>query len=392
MAFPVVIGPDTVLESSFLGTGYSVELLDLIEKLGAYSSRLPYGTSTTSATIGTGVQTFVVETERLFIAGDLIRAYNSAGNYMEGSLTSYDEVTGSLEMDCTRAVGAGTFAVWNLVPSGTMSVPVPMDRGGSPATSIANLPKVLGILDKNYTTVCESNFFTKFDSALPYPFYSEVDGGTVESEGNSGALITGNYAGIIQLSVPASGAKAFLSYGQKGFLYLGDGGDMDYQARVLPPVGDGVVARFGMMSDTLSNLGDQFSGFGFGFEITYYTLGGYYVISMVVNDGESVYRKYLNYLTEGVIGDYCMRFSASDKTVRMGATMENVRNPYDRTQQYEPYIIDVSKFYARLNSGAALKRAGLLRPFFYAENTGSTTAGRILPVDSFVTTRFLRRG
>lgn len=392
MPFPIVIGPDTVLEASFLGTGYSAAILDLVDKLGTYSSRLPYGTSESSATIGTGTQTFSIETGRLFIAGDSVRAYNSAGNYMEGTVTSYGELDGTLVTEMTTAVGAGTYTLWNLVPSGTMPVPVPMDRGGSPATSITDLPKALGILNKNYTTVCESNFFTKFDAAAPYPFYSEVSGGTVASEGNVGAAISGNYAGIIQLSVPALDGKAFLSYGQKGFLYLGDGGDMDYQARVFPPVGDGVIARVGMMSDTLTNLGDQFSGFGFGFEITYYTAGGYYVISMVVNDGESVYRKFLDYMTEGVVSELCMRFSASDKTVRMSNTMESVRNPYDFTSGTGPYIVDISKFYKRLNSGAALKRAGLLRPFFYAENTGSTTAGRILPADSFVVTRFLRRG
>ena len=391
MTFPVVIGTDTILESAFTGTGYTVAFLDLIEKLANYAIRLPYGTSTTSVTIGIGAKEFTIQTGRLFLAGDSVRAFNSTGNYMEGTVVSYVDSTGVLTVSSSLAVGAGTYSAWNLVPSGTTSIPIPISRGGSPSTSLANLPKALGLLNKNYTTVCESTFLDELDASVPYPFYVETEEATIEPGGNT-VVGSGVYSGVLQLSVPSAGSKAFISYGSSGFLYLGDGGDMDFHARILPPVGDGVVARVGFMVDALTNSTDQFESFGFGFEVSYYAAGSYYVTHLVVNDGYSVVRLYLDTLTSGVASDFCLRFSAADKTVRLGNTMESVRNPFDRASNFQPMVVSLKKFYERLNSGVTLKRAGLLRPFFYAENLNSTTSGRSLLIDSFVTTRFLRRG
>lgn len=390
MSFPVVIGSDTVLESAFSGTGYTTAFLDLIEKLGNYSKRLPYGTSTSSVAIGTGTKVFQVQTGRLFTVGDSVRAFNSSSNLMEGVVVSYNEATGDLTVNVSLTLGAGTFSAWNLVPTGTVSVPMPMSRGGSPTTSLENLPKALGLRNKTSVMVCESNFFHDVTDQY-HPFYFEYgNSGTFVSGGNVEGAISGNYAGVALLSVPAQEDSAFVSYGDKGFIYLGDGGDLEFQARTLPPTGDGVVVRLGLMVDMENNLSDQFSGFGFGFELTYN--GSSYTVSAVVNDGEDVHRTYIATMEAATIQNLCIRFCASDKTVRLSDGMEQVRNPFDYLNPFNFLSVSLKKFFTRLESGAALKRAGLLRPFFFAENSEATSPTRSFPLDSFVCTRFIRRG
>lgn len=400
MSFPVYIGLDTFEESQFSGLGYTGAFLALIEALGRHCIRTPYSASDTSLTLGTGIMSITVDVNCSFQIGDHVRAFNSLTTFMEGMVVSFDMTSGEAEpfenlvVDFTKFTGTGTYSSWTIVPTGITECPMPMSRGGSPATTLADLPKSLGMRNKQNVVVCESNFFSKLSTTNPYPFYKEVlTGGSVDSDGNVGAGIYGSSPGIALLTVPAPGGKAFLSYGDRGFLYLGDGGDLQFQCRGFAPTTAGVIIRLGLMVDVDNNLSDQFQSFGFGFEI--YSQDGSYQVIAVVNDGTNIFKSRIGVMVVGEtreVYDFCLRYCASDGSVTLGSSMEQVRNPYDYPYTAEHLQVNVKPFFDRLNSGAALKRAGLLRPFFYAENLTAEGSGIDFAIDSFVTTRYIRRG
>lgn len=74
------------------------------------------GSSTTSLTIGTGAKTFVSSTGRNWQIGQPIRiAYTTTpSNYMDGQVTAYNSVTGSMTVTVTAVGGSGTQANWTL--------------------------------------------------------------------------------------------------------------------------------------------------------------------------------------------------------------------------------------------------------------------------------------
>lgn len=78
------------------------------------------GTSTTSLAIGAGPKTFTTQTGKTFIPGTFVQAISqaSAANYMYGTVTSYDSVTGALVLDVVVVGGSGTLADWNIFFSG----------------------------------------------------------------------------------------------------------------------------------------------------------------------------------------------------------------------------------------------------------------------------------
>jgi hypothetical protein len=73
--------------------------------------------SATSLTIGAGPQTFATQTGLAYTVGARARASSNANstNYMEGLVTAYNPVTGSLTINVTRVGGSGsTAADWNI--------------------------------------------------------------------------------------------------------------------------------------------------------------------------------------------------------------------------------------------------------------------------------------
>lgn len=72
------------------------------------------GTSVTSLTIATGAQSFTTQSGKSWVAGMAMFLYNSAGNYMVCTVTSYSSTT--LVLNCTSFVGTGTFTSWSVYP------------------------------------------------------------------------------------------------------------------------------------------------------------------------------------------------------------------------------------------------------------------------------------
>lgn len=74
------------------------------------------GTSTTSLLVGTGTQSFTIETGRAFSPGQsVVLAYNvTPTTQMTGTITSYNSTTGAVVMNVTGTSGSGTYADWTL--------------------------------------------------------------------------------------------------------------------------------------------------------------------------------------------------------------------------------------------------------------------------------------
>ncbi len=104
-------------------------------------------TSATSQTIGLGTFTFATQAGKSFFAGEQIQIASNANgaNYIHGYVQSYSGTT--LVVVGTDTGGAGTFADWNIVVSGTQGTPggtvtltgdVTGTGSGTFATTLAN--------------------------------------------------------------------------------------------------------------------------------------------------------------------------------------------------------------------------------------------------------------
>jgi hypothetical protein len=72
--------------------------------------------STTSLTIGTGNQSFAMTTGKAFTVGQQVRVASTAvpTNWMDGTLTAYNSVTGAATVNVTNTNGSATVASWNI--------------------------------------------------------------------------------------------------------------------------------------------------------------------------------------------------------------------------------------------------------------------------------------
>jgi hypothetical protein len=93
-------------------------------------------TSTTPLTIATGTQSLTVETGLALSVGQTVIIANSSSNKMEGTITSYNSLTGALVANVTSVVGSGTFSSWSISLSGA--------PGPAGATGITGIQGIQG--------------------------------------------------------------------------------------------------------------------------------------------------------------------------------------------------------------------------------------------------------
>ena len=107
-------------------------------------------TSTTSIAIGTGAQTLTIQASKQIIAGQFLQIASNANaaNYMHGSVTSYDNVAGTLVMNITDIGGSGTHADWNVSISGTQGTQGPVGPAGPGGTVTTTGTPTTGSLTK----------------------------------------------------------------------------------------------------------------------------------------------------------------------------------------------------------------------------------------------------
>lgn len=85
------------------------------DELNAWAGAYVQSTSSTSSTsnsIGTGSKSFTVEAGKGYKTNMYVRLSASAGNYMDGLVTSYSGT--SLVVNVTRTAGSGTFTSWDI--------------------------------------------------------------------------------------------------------------------------------------------------------------------------------------------------------------------------------------------------------------------------------------
>lgn len=102
----------------------------------AQSALLAPGTSASSTTailIGTGTKTFTIETDKLFVEGMTLKA-DSAGNWIIGTVSSYNSGSGELVLNATTISGVGTYSDWTI----SISAPIPDVPGGYNLFSFQN--------------------------------------------------------------------------------------------------------------------------------------------------------------------------------------------------------------------------------------------------------------
>lgn len=79
-------------------------------------------TSTTSNTIGVGTKTFTVTAGKNWLPGVTLQMFNSIGNLMLGTITSYSSTT--LVVESTSFQGSGTYTLWYLgIPVSALTNP-----------------------------------------------------------------------------------------------------------------------------------------------------------------------------------------------------------------------------------------------------------------------------
>ena len=107
--------------------------------------------SLTSLTVGTGSQTFTVNTnatDTAFIVGNRVRLVNSSVNYMDGVITAYSGTSMTVLVDGTA--GSGTYTAWFVTLTGSVGGVTSFSgnsTGLTPATPTAGAISLAGTLN-----------------------------------------------------------------------------------------------------------------------------------------------------------------------------------------------------------------------------------------------------
>ena len=181
--------------------------------------------STTSVTVGTGTQTFTVQTGLDYRVGNTIHIYqtNNGNNTMDGTVVSYNSGTGSLVLNITSITGSGTISNWTIAGYGGV---LESDDEGATWKQLGQWP--FSSLDKVKTISGDPNIYGKVYvgfNGSGYVYYSS-DGPhlrTIAFSPSSGSEIVGSTTTLtLGLSEPVTVA------GGTPTLALNDGGTATY--------------------------------------------------------------------------------------------------------------------------------------------------------------------
>lgn len=87
-------------------------------------------TSTTTLSISAATKTLTIDTGLAYTAGENVVIYNNASNYMYGTISSYDAVSGVMIASVYTAIGSGNYASWSVNLSGIQGVTGPTGPTG----------------------------------------------------------------------------------------------------------------------------------------------------------------------------------------------------------------------------------------------------------------------
>lgn len=110
------------------------------------------GTSTTSVTVGTGTKTFTTQTNKNFLAGEIVQVASASNvnTFMAGTVQSYNSASGVLIIAVPSTFGntgnsGSTAADWNISLSGVQGIP------GQVGTGVADMKNQTFVSGTDYT-------------------------------------------------------------------------------------------------------------------------------------------------------------------------------------------------------------------------------------------------
>lgn len=97
-------------------------------------------TSVTSLTVGTGNQTFTIQTGKAYVVGQTVVIANTAtpANQMTGIITAYNSGTGSMTVNVSTIGGSGTFTAWTISMGVVVSSTLPSQTGNANKALVSN--------------------------------------------------------------------------------------------------------------------------------------------------------------------------------------------------------------------------------------------------------------
>jgi len=130
-------------------------------------------TSSTSLSISTGIKNFTVDPGLSYSIGQTILISNSASNRMEGTLTSYDPLTGAISVNVNTATGSGSFASWQVNLNGA---PGPAGTAGATWLTGTGAPAAAsGLVNDLYLNTNNGDYYKK-TGANTWTFQANLSG------------------------------------------------------------------------------------------------------------------------------------------------------------------------------------------------------------------------
>lgn len=300
--YPFVLNGNSYQLTSFENFAYTTGIPNSMSDLVRECLLLHKGTSTTSASIGTGSKSFTTQAGLAFRTGDIVSVADATApqtNRMWGTILSYNFTSGSLVVSVYGLVGSGTKSNWLISVGGcssdfgASSDIIAIDNGGTGYgnDSFTSPSAFLGLgepsmhMEEIYEDwVGNVGRWSNVDITVhaaqpPWRSYGErafnkwgdpnpdtdTDAGTY--------LLTANIA-----SSELYGRSAFLLYGNSGFVHAGRGA-MTWETVLVKPGASGYGFRCGLKAYGSGEIGSIFSygGIGFGAE-ELVNNGRYYVV------------------------------------------------------------------------------------------------------------------
>ncbi len=315
MPFPVTIFGQTFQESDFLGLNYVQGIPDSLDKLGELNAAAQSWNSVSSATLDGSplvltIATGIVDALDNSIEQVVVRAYNSAGNYVDGTVTSYNAVNGELVIEPWYITGAGTYASWTvtvLLRGGTgEEVVLGADAGGTGIYTtttdarlgfMAPLPGMGYVMQEEFLFGLPNYVPGTNPTSTPWVYRSQ------QLAALAGPSIA-NLAGVAQVGYYSGSDASSLSYGPRGFLSVGSPGDLYFGTFVAFSTnvftGQGSTSYFVGLRGEASSYLFVFDKYGIGFEAIldstnvrhWYgvvTLGGVSTRTLLLSGAEAAY-------------------------------------------------------------------------------------------------------
>lgn len=359
MPYPVTVYGQQFLETDFAGLNYVQTVPDTLSKLADLNAAPRGWTSASNVAIGFfGAKTFtiapgVVDFFDISEGAVYVRAFNSAGNYMDGVVTAYDSISGDLTISVVQAAGAGTYSSWTLVPLSrhpsvdVEKVPIGGEAGGTgrlTQESDVRLGFMKPMPGMGY--LVEEEFFP----GLP-PYIAGQDSTDTPwiYRSDQSASITGTYAsnlmGVAQVSYYSGGDAPGLALGRRGFLSPVSAGDLYFGAFVAFSTevfsGQGSTSYFVGLRGEGSSYLRIFDKYGIGFEAILDSTDTRHWYAVVTVAGQSTRQLLLS----GVAGAYCVAWVDSFAKAVYFSVVEdasNIPNPGDPSAYM--FSVDLSQW------------------------------------------------